>query len=137
MTDFDPKINTIKHNQHTDRKNTITLFFLKNSRVLLYLFFSQKQSCFIVSFLGSKMSVKRDFRSLQNFWVLGIGYWVLVHWVLRWLLVQKIRAPSAERRAPSKIEQAGCPETIWKKILEDKQYYRPWVQFDYCQDCRQ
>ena len=64
---------TIKHNQHTDRKNTTTLFFLKNSRVLLYLFFSQKQSCFIVSFLGSKMSVKRDFRSLQNFWVLGIG----------------------------------------------------------------
>jgi hypothetical protein len=46
---------------------------LKNSRVLLYLFFSQKQSCFIVSFSGSKMSVKRDFRSLQNFWVLGIG----------------------------------------------------------------
>ena len=73
MTDFDPKINTIKHNQHTDRKNTTTLFFLKNSRVLLYLFFSQKQSCFILSFLGSKMSVKRDFRSLQNFWVLGIG----------------------------------------------------------------
>ena len=23
------------------------------------------------------MSVERNFRSLQNFWVLGIGYWVL------------------------------------------------------------
>ena len=33
----------------------------------------------------------------------------------------------AERRAPSKIEQADCPEKIWKKILEDKQYYRRWV----------
>ena len=30
----------------------------------------------------------------------------------------------AERRAPSKIE---CPEKIWKKILEDKQYYRRWM----------
>ena len=71
MADFDKKKkDTIKHDQHTDRKNTPTVFFLKNSRVLLYLFFSQKQSCFVVSFLGSKMSVKR---SLQNFWVLGIG----------------------------------------------------------------
>ena len=88
------KKDAIRHDQHTDRKNITTLFFLKNSRVLLYHFFSQKQSCFIVSFLGSKMSVKRDFRSLQNFWVLGIGYWVLgigywvlVRWVLRWFLI--------------------------------------------------
>ena len=39
----------------------------------------------------------------------------------------KAENPCAERRAPSKIEQADCPEKIWKKILEDKQYYRRWV----------
>ena len=35
-TQYQP--DTIKHDQHTDRKNTTTLFFLKNSRVLLYVF---------------------------------------------------------------------------------------------------
>ena len=44
MTDFDKKKDAIKHDQHTDRKNTTTLFFLKNSRVLLYLFFLVKNS---------------------------------------------------------------------------------------------
>ena len=61
------------------------------------------------------------------------------HNVQKYLVVMNPKAvySSAERRAPRKIEQADCPEKIWKKILEDKQYYRPWVQFDYCQDCRQ
>ena len=43
----------------------------------------------------------------------------------------KAKNSCAERRAPSKIEQAGCPETIWKKILEDKQYYRRWVSISH------
>ena len=43
----------------------------------------------------------------------------------------KAKNPCAERRAPSKIEQATCPETIWKKILEDKQYYRRWVSISH------
>ena len=43
----------------------------------------------------------------------------------------KAENPCAKRRAPSKIEQADCPEKIRKKILEDKQYYRRWVSIWY------
>ena len=43
----------------------------------------------------------------------------------------KAKNSCAGRRAPSKIEQAGCPETIWKNILEDKQYYRRWVSLSH------
>ena len=87
MTDFDKKKDAIKHDQHTDRKNTTTLFFLKNSRVLLYVFFKSKTVVFYCMFFRVKNVSETGLSVAPKF--LGIGYWVLVRWVLRQFLVGK------------------------------------------------
>ena len=62
-----------KHDQHTDRKNTTTLFFLKNSRVLLYLFFQSKTVVFYCMFFRVKNVSETGLSVAPKF--SGIGYW--------------------------------------------------------------